>query len=189
MDANGDGLYRTDEVVGRTPPDSPVVVDARTAVDGVAVPAPELAIDTSNPTKAPVRVDVKVNLQPSVVQSVDDPIFSPELGQVGGYQPSCFLARTQRWLFSVGVPDFSKTQVVLVHGIDGTPRDFGRLLSSIDAMRYSVRLFYYPSGLSLDQLGNARAHAVRRLVDGSGVPDVRVAIVAHSIGGLVGRRA
>ena len=188
-DENGDGLYLTDEVVGRTPPDSPVVVDAKTAVDGVAVPAPEVAIDPANPSKAPVRVNVKVNLQPSVVPSVDDPIFSPELGEVGVYQPSRFLARTQRWLFSVGVPDFSKTQVVLVHGIDGTPRDFRTLIAGIDESRYSVWLFYYPSGLSLDQLGSALAHGVRRLVEGSGAADVRLAIVAHSMGGLVGRRA
>jgi pimeloyl-ACP methyl ester carboxylesterase len=188
-DANGDGNYVTDEVVGRTPPDSPILVDATKAADGVAVLAPEIPIDLDHPTAAPVPVRLKVNLQPSVVQSVDDPIFSPELGEVGVYQPSRFLARTQRWLFSVGAPDFARPQVVLVHGIDGTPRDFRRLLSSIDAARYSVWLFYYPSGLSLDQLGNALAHAVRRLVDGSGVPDVRVAIVAHSMGGLVGRRA
>jgi len=188
-DENGDGLYLTDEVVGRTPADSPVVVDAKTAVDGVAVPAPDVVIDPGRPTRAPIRVDVKVNLQPSVVHSVDDPIFSPELGQVGVYQPSHFLARTQRWLFSVGAPDFSKTQVVLVHGIDGTPRDFRTLIAGIDEKRYSVWLFYYPSGLSLDQLGSALAHGVRRLVEGAETPGVRLAIVAHSMGGLVGRRA
>ena len=179
----------TNEVVGRTPPDSPVLVDATTAVDGIAVPAPEVTIDLENPRAAPIAVGVKVNLQPSVVESVDDPIFSPELGELGVYQPSQFLARTQRWFFSVGVPDFSKTQLVLVHGIDGTPRDFRGLIAGVDRSRYSVWLFYYPSGLSLDQLGTALAQTVRRLVEGSGVPEVRLAIVAHSMGGLVGRRA
>jgi pimeloyl-ACP methyl ester carboxylesterase len=188
-DRNDDGVYLTDEVIGRTPPDTPVRVDATTAVDGVAVPAPEVAIDPERPTSAPIAVRVNVNHQPSVVHSVDDPIFSPELGEVGVYQPSRFLARTQRWLFSVGQPDFSKPQIVLVHGIDGTPRDFRSVVASIDESRYSVWLFYYPSGLSLDQLGMALAYAVQRLVDGSGVPGVRVAIVAHSMGGLVGRRA
>ena len=188
-DLDGDGLYLTNEVVGRTPPDSPILVDATTAVDGIAVPAPEVAIDRENPRAAPIAVRVKVNLQPSVVESVDDPIFSPELGELGVYQPSRFLAQTQRWLFSVGVPDFSRTQLVLVHGIDGTPRDFRDFVAGIDRSRYSVWLFYYPSGLSLDQLGNALAQTVHRLVEGSGVPKVRLAIVAHSLGGLVGRRA
>ena len=188
-DRDGDGLFLTDEVVGRTPPDSPVKVDATSAADGIAVPAPEVAIDFGTRRAAPIAVRVAVNLQPSVVESVDDPIFSPELGDVGVYQPSRFLARTQRWFFSIGVPDFSKTQLVLVHGINGTPRDFRALVAGTDRSRYDVWLFYYPSGLSLDQLGNALAQSIRRLVDGSGVPDVRLAIVAHSMGGLVGRLA
>lgn len=188
-DLNGDGVYVTGEVVGRTPPDSPVVVDATTAADGIAVPAPEVGIDLENRRSAPIPVRVVVNPQPSVVASVDDPIFSPELGELGVYQPSRFLARTQRWFFSIGDPDFAKTQVVLVHGIDGTPRDFRALIAGLDLGRYTVWVFYYPSGLSLDQLGNALAQTVRRLVGGSDTPDVRLAIVAHSMGGLVGRRA
>src|SRR5262249_6693072 len=47
-DRDGDGLYVTSEVVGRTPPDSPVVVSAATAADGIAVEAPEVAIDLQN---------------------------------------------------------------------------------------------------------------------------------------------
>jgi len=188
-DRDGDGLYVTGEVVGKTPPDSPVVVSAANAADGIAVEAPEVEIDLENRSEAPIPVRVVVNPQPSVIESVDDPIFSADLGELGVYYPSRFLARTQRWLFSIGAPDFAKTQVVLVHGINGTPRDFRALIAALDPARYEVWLFYYPSGLSLDQLGNALASAVRRLVTGSGVPNVRLAIVAHSLGGLVGRRA
>jgi pimeloyl-ACP methyl ester carboxylesterase len=148
-----------------------------------------VAIDLGSPRAAPITVRVEVDGQDSVVESVDDPIFSPELGELGVYQPTRFLARTQRWFFSIGVPDFSKTQLVLVHGIDGTPRDFRALIAGLDTGRYDVWLFYYPSGLSLDQLGNALARAVGRLVGASGAPELRVAIVAHSMGGLVGRRA
>ncbi len=188
-DQDGDGLYLTGEVVGRTAPDSPIPVNAATAADGIAVEAPDVAIDVENRTAAPIPVRVTVNPQPSVVESVDDPIFSADLGSLGVYYPSRFLARTQRWLFSIGVPDFAKTQVVLVHGINGTPRDFRSLIAALDRDRYEVWLFYYPSGLSLDQLGNALASTVRRLAAGSGAPRPRVAIVAHSLGGLVGRRA
>ncbi len=188
-DLNGDGLYGTGEMVGRTPPDSPVLVDATRVGSGYVVPAPEVAIDLAHPRGAPIAVRVEVGGQDSLVDSVDDPIFSPELGELGVYEPSRFLARTQRWLFSVGVPNFSRTQLVLVHGIDGTPRDFRALIAGIDRSRYDVWLFYYPSGLSLDQLGYALALAVGRLAAASKAPDVRVAIVAHSMGGLVARRA
>ena len=190
-DLNGNGFYETGEMVGRTEPNSPVLIDAKRAEaeDDLIIPAPEVAIDIESPRAAPIAVRLEVDLQPSAVDSVDDPIFAPELGELGVYQPSRFLTRTQRWFFSIGEPDFSKTQVVLVHGIDGTPRDFRALIAGLDKSLYDVWLFYYPSGLSLDQLGAALARAVGRLVTASGEPHMRVAIVAHSMGGLVGRRA
>lgn len=92
-------------------------------------------------------------------------------------------------MFSVGVPDFKKIQLLLVHGIDGSPRDFQTLIAGIDRSRYHVWLFYYPSGLALDQRGTILAHAVGRIVFASDSADLRVAIVAHSMGGLVGLRA
>jgi pimeloyl-ACP methyl ester carboxylesterase len=87
------------------------------------------------------------------------------------------------------VPDFSKVQLVLVHGIEGTPRDFKTLIASIDRSKYHVWLFYYPSGLRLDQLGVVLAGGVKRVAAEKPSKDLRVAIVAHSMGGLVGRRA
>ena len=188
-DLNRDGFYGTDEVVGRTPPDSPVMMEKAGTTDGVVVPAPEVEIDLENPSTAPIAVRVKVDPQPFVVKSVEDPIFSTEIVELGVYQPTRFLARTQRWAFSVGVPDFTKVQLMLVHGIDGSPRDFQTLIAGIDRSRYHVWLFYYPSGLALDQLGTILAHAVGRIVSASEKQDLRVAIVAHSMGGLVGRRA
>jgi pimeloyl-ACP methyl ester carboxylesterase len=188
-DLNRDGFYGTDEVVGRTPVDSPVRMEKAGTRDGIVVPAPEVEVDLEDPSSATIAVHVKVDPQPFVVKSVEDPVFSAEMGELGVYQPTRFLARTQRWMFSVGVPDFTKTQVVLVHGIDGTPRDFRTLIARIDPSRYHVWLFYYPSGLGLDQLGTVLAHAVGKIVDATETKDLRLAIVAHSMGGLVGLRA
>jgi pimeloyl-ACP methyl ester carboxylesterase len=108
---------------------------------------------------------------------------------MGVYHPNEFLAKTQSWFFSMGVPDFSKVQLVLVHGIDGTPRDFRTLIASLDRSRYQIWLFYYPSGLALDQLGAVLSRGVDRLAHEVEDKDLRVAIVAHSMGGLVSRRA
>jgi hypothetical protein len=103
-DLNHDGYYEADEVVGRTPPDSPVVVDAGTAVDGMIVPAPQVSIDLDRPGSVDAPVRVKVEPRPFVVESVDDPIFSEEMGDLGLYRPNRFLAKTQSWFFSVGTP-------------------------------------------------------------------------------------
>jgi pimeloyl-ACP methyl ester carboxylesterase len=187
-DLNRDGFYDTDEVVGRTPPDSPVRVGAAESRDGLFVQAPTVAIDLHKPSTYEVAVHVKLVPRPFVVESVDDPFFDPKLGEIGVYQPSKFLARTQGWIFSIGAPDTSKVQVILVHGINGTPRDFRTLVPSLDPSRYQVWLFYYPSGLGLDQLGIILARAVDRIASERGSPE-RVALVAHSMGGLVARRA
>jgi pimeloyl-ACP methyl ester carboxylesterase len=188
-DLNGDGFFEADEVIGRTPPDAPVTVGAAESKDGVSVLAPNVALDLARPSSAEAAVRVKTVPIPFVVESVDDPIFAPEMGEIGVYQPIQFLAKTQSWFFSVGIPDFSKVQVVLVHGIDGTPRDFRSLVPSLDRSRYQIWLFYYPSGLRLDQVGAILAHGVDRVAAEGKAKDLRVAIVAHSMGGLVGRRA
>lgn len=188
-DLNHDGFYEADEVVGRTPADDPVEVGASHSADGATIEAPTVNVDLAHPTSVAVSLRVKVLPRPFVVESVDDPVFAPEMGELGVYHPNEFLAKTQSWFFSMGVPDFSRTQLVLVHGIDGTPRDFRTLIASIDRTRYQIWLFYYPSGLRLDQLGLVLAQGIERVADEVPSRDLRVAIVAHSMGGLVSRRA
>jgi len=189
-DLNHNGFYDTDEVVARTPPEDPVLVSLSQSSDGVLVRGPSLTVDLRKPQVALTLVRIRVDPQPYVVASVQDPIFSPELGQLGVYQPNRFLARTQRWAFSIGEPDFEKVQVVLVHGINGTPRDFQTLIAGLDPARYHVWLFYYPSGLSLEQLGIILAGVLENIALFSDVPPshMQMAVVAHSLGGLVGRR-
>ena len=188
-DLNHDGFYESNEVVGRTPPDAPAVVGAKETSDGMVVAAPGVPLDFGRPSAVDVVLRVKVVSLPFVVESVDDPLFAPEMGEIGLYHPNQFLAKTQSWFFSIGVPDFSKVQLVLVHGIDGTPRDFRALIASIERSRYQIWLFYYPSGLRLDQLGVVLAEGVQRVAGFEAAKDLRIAIVAHSMGGLVGRRA
>src|SRR5262249_20265715 len=89
-DLNRDGFYEADEVVGRTAPATPVVVAAETSRDGMIVPAPQVAIDLGRPGSVAARVRVKVEARPFVVASVDDPIFSAEMGQLGVYRPNRF---------------------------------------------------------------------------------------------------
>ena len=188
-DLNGDGFFETSEAVGRTSPEAPVFVTASRSPDGAVIPGPQVAIDLTKPMATETAVRIKVNPRPYVVPSVEDPLFSPELGELGVYHPNQFLARTQRWVFAVGEPDFQKVQIVLVHGINGTPRDFHALIAGLDRARYQVWLFYYPSGLALDKVGIVLAKVVETIASESHVSSkLRLVVVAHSMGGLVGRR-
>ncbi|HTR02005.1 MAG TPA: hypothetical protein VMN82_02330, partial [Thermoanaerobaculia bacterium] len=188
-DLNRDGYYESDEVIGRTPPEAPVGVSAARSPDGITLEAPAITVAFDHPAAVGAVLRVKVLPRPFVVESVDDPLFAPELAELGVYQPNAFLTKTQSWFYSMGVPDFRKVQLVLVHGIDGTPRDFKTLIASIDRSRYHVWLFYYPSGLALDQLGSVLARGIERVAGEETGGEIRVALVAHSMGGLVSRRA
>jgi pimeloyl-ACP methyl ester carboxylesterase len=186
-DLNHDGYYSTGEVVGETPADAPVLVAASAATDGLIVAAPTIAIDLAAPRSFRTAIRLEVDPDPLVVDSVADPIFDPKYGELGVYQPAGLLAKVNV-LYSIGDTDFKKTQVVLVHGIDGTPRDFATLVPSLDPKLYHAWVFYYPSGLPLDKLGKILALVVQKIA-AAGPKDMRLALVAHSMGGLVGRRA
>ena len=188
-DIDRDGFYETGEVAGRTPPDSPVRVGPNASHDGVTIAMHDIVVDRSHPTPGSAALRVQTARKEFVVKSVDDPIFDPKFGEMGVYHPNRFLARTQNWLFSVGEPHLAKPQIILVHGINGTPRDFATLIPTLDGKNYQIWLFYYPTGLSLDKLGIILARVVEILADSANSPEFRVAIVAHSMGGLVGRRA
>jgi hypothetical protein len=95
VDFNHDGYFESNEVVGRTPADAPVVVGAKEASDGTVVEAPDVGIDLGRPSSIDIVVRVKVAPRPMVVESVDDPIFSPEMGKVGVYQPNQFLVKSK----------------------------------------------------------------------------------------------
>jgi pimeloyl-ACP methyl ester carboxylesterase len=188
-DIDRDGFYETEEVAGHTPADVPVTVGPKASRDGVTVVMRDIVVDRSHPTPGSAALRVEAARKEFVVKSVDDPIFAPEFGELGVYHPNRFVARTQNWVFSIGEPHLAKPQIILVHGINGTPRDFATLIAGLDRKSYQIWLFYYPTGLSLDKLGIILARVVELLADEAQSPEFRVAIVAHSMGGLVGRRA
>ncbi|MCL4837976.1 MAG: alpha/beta fold hydrolase, partial [Thermoanaerobaculia bacterium] len=118
---------------------------------------------------------------------LDDPRFAAETVSAGLWEPLGFAAESGMRLFFLAPHDATRTPVVFVHGMLGSPRDFAPLVAALDRERFEPWLFYYPSGLSLDLsalfLAEALEEASRRL----GVD--RVHLVAHSMGGLVSRAA
>lgn len=121
------------------------------------------------------------------VVSLAAPSFSLESGTKGLWAPL-----TTARLYGLGIYFLepyqpSKIPVILVHGIGGTPRIWEPLIASLDRKRYQPWIFSYPSGLPIEDSAKALANLTHRLQGHHHFRKTHV--VAHSMGGLVARRA
>ncbi|RYD23025.1 MAG: alpha/beta fold hydrolase, partial [Verrucomicrobiaceae bacterium] len=121
------------------------------------------------------------------VVSLKNPSFDLETGTKGLWAPL-----TAARLYGLGVYFLqpyqpSKIPVILVHGIGGTPRIWEPLIASLDKKRYQPWIFSYPSGLPIEDSAKALANLTHRLKGHHHFKKTHV--VAHSMGGLVARRA
>ena len=184
-DRDGDGFWTEGEVVAES---APVSVAASATVDGFVIDGGSLAAQPSVPRTLPVPLRAAAVNTGALASSLDDPIFDPERGERGLYDPAGFLAEIQTSFFGLEPIDPSKTIVVFVHGASGTPRDFKSLAAALDRTRFQPWFFYYPSGMPLDKLGAGLATSLATAAAKHG-SELRVVLVAHSMGGLVARSA
>ncbi|MDD5168972.1 MAG: hypothetical protein PHN75_09150, partial [Syntrophales bacterium] len=119
--------------------------------------------------------------------SLDDDFFDARYGTMGIYRPTEFLTHTQGFLFSLEDFDPDKTQVLFVHGVEGTPQDWKYIVEGMDLKRFQPWFYYYPSGLPLEKLGSLLAHTIETMDEMTGHKEKRLVIAAHSMGGLVAR--
>jgi pimeloyl-ACP methyl ester carboxylesterase len=182
-DVDRDGVFQSSELVGATDPATPVRVEADASRDGFQVEAPTIPIDLAHPYTTSVPVRIEVARSHNVLPSLDDDFFALRWGRRGLFHPMDLLVHTQGYFFGLEEPDPRKTQVIFVHGAGGAPVEFGSLVDSLDRSRYQPWFFFYPSGLPLEQSAAVLSSVLELAVQDLGLQ--RVAIVAHSMGGLV----
>ncbi len=122
------------------------------------------------------------------IRSLDDEIFSRSMATLGMYEPAAFLEEAPMLFYALEEDVGYKVPVVFVHGIDGSARDFGEIVSQLDRTLYRPWFFYYPSGCDLGRLSEMFYDI---FLSGKVIPlgDTPIVIVAHSMGGLVARDA
>lgn len=206
-DPEGDGEIGRTDLVGR----AKVRVEAG-AESGGMMEGPTLQVDLDHPTDAGFHVALKPNAVATFHPSLQDKFFAKKWGPRGLAWPVWGLRHTDNeFLFGLGAPDEpsepgakkkdrqerrarlskriakraqkSKVQVLFVHGVEDTPVCWSAL-SQLDPNRYQPWFFFYPTGLGLTHLGEELAMVVDALAEHA--PTV---LVAHSMGGLVSRRA
>ncbi len=120
-----------------------------------------------------------------VVTTLDDPRFSHDNARLGLWQPVDFLFDVGAGLYFLEPYDPKKTPVLFIHGAMGTPDDWRTIIAHLDRSRFQPWLLYYPTALHLTLDGQAIDRWMQRLY--STYRFSRLLVVAHSMGGLVGR--
>jgi pimeloyl-ACP methyl ester carboxylesterase len=183
-DTNRDQQYDPDERLGTWNGFADVVVTPGQMQElhveitgGVPGPMPDVAMPTGESR----------NLYIGDVRPLSDPRFGPENGRRGMWEPLAFMREVGGGVFLTEPHRPGRTPVVLVHGMTGYPQEFEEIVAALDAERFEPWLVQYPSGWELEPVAD---YVARGLVELSHALEIdHMCIVAHSMGGVVSRRA
>ena len=123
--------------------------------------------------------------QEDVVADGHDALFDERQVQLGVWAAPAFLRDYGTALLLTAPYDPRRIPVFLVHGINGSPRDFAPLASHLSGSRYQPVVFYYPTGMSLADASRELGTRMRDFLKRH--PTDRFAVVGHSLGGLVAK--
>lgn len=125
--------------------------------------------------------------QGTVCADLRDERFGAEAAQRGVWRPMEFLHEGLAGVYFLEPYDSDRIPVLFVHGFGGSPRNFSSFAGSLDAERFQPWFYFYPSGAPLDGVSEHLARLLAQLEVTHGFEEL--AIVGHSIGGLVARGA
>ena len=127
------------------------------------------------------------SVQGEICHDLSDTAFGPAAGSRGLWEIMDFLNEGIAGIYFLEPYDPDRIPVLFVHGLSGYPRQFSTLIDGLDRKKYQPWFYFYPSGFPLDALSTHLATLLGRLqvkhrFDG-------IAIVAHSMGGLIAQGA
>ncbi len=139
-----------------------------------------------NIIKAKVKTDlVNYKLHTSKIASLDAPYFAKKFVTMGLWEPLKFIGEVPFGIFFMEEYNPDKIPVLFIHGINGSPRFFRKIIENLDRKHFQPWLAYYPSGIKIEAIAKYMLNLLNEL-------DARynynkLQIIAHSMGGLVGR--
>ncbi|GLK88446.1 esterase/lipase family protein [Pseudomonas turukhanskensis] len=128
-------------------------------------------------------------LQRNYLQPVSfaDPRFDQANIELGAWQPLTFLRELGYGLYLLAPWDPNKEPIFLVHGINSSPRNWQELVANLDTERFQLLLYHFPSGVPLNNSAYMLSLGLRDVQ--RRLKPARFHVMAHSMGGLVARRA
>jgi pimeloyl-ACP methyl ester carboxylesterase len=119
------------------------------------------------------------------VVSLDNEMFTREAASEGLWRPIDFIVKHGGGLMMLQEYETGKVPIIFVHGISGTPLEFEEIIGRLDRDKYQPWILYFPSGARLGLVSDYMIKGLNTLR--SDYPFTELAIVAHSMGGLVTR--
>lgn len=176
-------------------PGEPAVWHDLDASDMVRGSPAEVALQLGKPLIRPAPLALKdlfelrglslgqIDVQLGVVTDLTDSRFSPESETMGMWEPLGFMKAGRAGVFFLETYDPSRTPVLFVHGIRGSPRNFSGIIDALDRQQFQPWVLNYPSGLDLRALGDGLVGLLAELRHRYGFGKLH--IVSHSMGGLL----
>jgi hypothetical protein len=128
-----------------------------------------------------------LSAQGELCEDLAAPRFGPAAGTRGLWQMTDFVNDGVAGIWFLEPYDPARVPVLFVHGIAGSPQQFAALMAGLDRERFQAWFYFYPSGFPLSHLARHLATLLKRLQVQHDAGEL--AIVAHSMGGLVARGA
>lgn len=195
-DTNDDLIYQLDE-----PAINPVPENMLTCEPGAIKTGVDLIIGEQDRANAKAPLDIsKAQIRSSrqqldislgqvthvgVIAALDEPRFSEETAKQSLWKPLDFLIDGNAGLYFLEPYSDDKIPVLFVHGINGTPRDFNYLINQLDRAHFQPWVVYYPSGSYIDNVAQFIDQKLLQLQ--AQYKFDKIAVIAHSMGGLVSR--
>jgi pimeloyl-ACP methyl ester carboxylesterase len=195
-DVNDDLIYQLDEPAIAPTPENIVQCQPGEVKTGI-----NLVIAEQGRTRAEAPLDIaKLQIRSSKQQldislgqvtqigtlaSLDEPRFADEVAEQSLWRPLDFLIDGNTGLYFLEPYSAEKIPVLFVHGINGTPRNFEYLIKQMDRTHFQPWVLYYPSGAYLDNVSRYVDQMLQQLH--AKYKFDKLAVVAHSMGGLVSR--
>jgi pimeloyl-ACP methyl ester carboxylesterase len=129
----------------------------------------------------------QLSVRGEICDDLNDSSFNQVAGGQGLWRPMDFLNEGKAGIYFLEEYDEDKIPVLFVHGISGYPQQFKTIFDNLDRDQFQPWFYYYPSGFPLESLSNHLAILLERSQIQHGFD--KIAIVAHSMGGLVARGA
>ncbi len=187
-DRNRDQRFQADERVGKSGHIELTKAGAR--ADNLTIKIPEIPDQEIIRKIEDIRSRGKVDLvnsrsHPGKIVAIDDPAFKNEFVTMGLWQPLKFIQEVPFGIFFMEEYQATKTPILFVHGINGSPLIFKELIDNLDHARFQPWLAYYPSGLKLNLIADYLYSLLEELHTRHNFK--QIPMVAHSMGGLVSR--